>query len=181
MASLPFTTQPGSRCAPRHPWLTPSYDIDKRLLVNPACIPVSVQNEWLDMLPHALTLLTLVYPSRSFFFSSHMYSVIGPDAHTKTSYLAPAAYSFWIWTLIDLLLLGMVVVQFTDAGFSPVVESEWLQMHSRPRSSSAYVDEDEAILTICRLFFLCQSHWMEICHHRSIERRLGLPLPPRSM
>lgn len=84
-----------------------------------------------------------------------MYSVIGPNAHTKTSYLAPAAYSFWIWTLIDLLLLGMVVVQFTDAGFSPVVESEWLQVHSRPRFSSAYADKDEAILTSRRLF-LCQ-------------------------
>ncbi|KAK9895866.1 hypothetical protein P389DRAFT_170682 [Cystobasidium minutum MCA 4210] len=58
-----------------------------------------------------------------FFFSSHMYSVIGPNSHTKTSYLAPAAYSFWIWTLIDFLLLGMVIIQFTDAGFGPVVET----------------------------------------------------------
>lgn len=51
-----------------------------------------------------------------------MYSVLGPAAPTKTSYLSPAAYSFYIWTLIDLLLLGTVIVQFTDAGFAPIVE-----------------------------------------------------------
>ena len=28
----------------------------------------------------------------------------------------------YVWTLIDILLLGLVVVQFTDAGYEPVIE-----------------------------------------------------------
>ena len=43
-------------------------------------------------------------------------------APTKTSYLTPATYSFYVWTLIDLLLLGTVILQFFDAGFEPIIE-----------------------------------------------------------
>lgn len=57
-----------------------------------------------------------------FFFGSNLYSVLYPGAPTKTSYLTPATYSFYVWTLIDLLLLGTVILQFFDAGFEPIIE-----------------------------------------------------------
>lgn len=57
-----------------------------------------------------------------FFFSSGLYSFLAPGAPTKTSYITPAAWGLRVWTVIDLLLLGMVVLQFFDAGFEPVIE-----------------------------------------------------------
>jgi len=57
-----------------------------------------------------------------FFFGSNIYSVAYPGAHEKISYLTPARYAFYVWTLINALLLGTVVFQFTDAGLESVIE-----------------------------------------------------------
>lgn len=57
-----------------------------------------------------------------FFFSSSLYSVLTPGGAPKTTYITPAAWGTYVWTLIDILLLGLVVVQFTDAGYEPVIE-----------------------------------------------------------
>lgn len=86
-----------------------------------------------------------------FFFSSSLYSVLTPGGAPKTTYITPAAWGVshrlprqltghkpptdvlpciatetnaqtYVWTLIDILLLGLVVVQFTDAGYEPVIE-----------------------------------------------------------
>jgi len=44
-----------------------------------------------------------------------------PYYGVKTTYITPAAWSFWLWTVIDLLLLGMNVFQFFG-GSKPVTE-----------------------------------------------------------
>ncbi|KAL7008292.1 hypothetical protein EMMF5_002021 [Cystobasidiomycetes sp. EMM_F5] len=58
----------------------------------------------------------------AFFFGTNLYSVLSPGSPTKTTYITPAQYGFYVWTLIDLLLLGTVIFQFFDAGYEPVVE-----------------------------------------------------------
>jgi len=57
-----------------------------------------------------------------FFFGSNVYTAVSPGAAPKTSYLTPAAWAFYVWTLINALLAGMLVLQFFDAGFEPVIE-----------------------------------------------------------
>jgi len=59
-----------------------------------------------------------------FFFSSSLYSVIAPgsEAGQKLTYLTPAPWGFYVWSLIDLLLLGTVIIQFFDVGHEAVVE-----------------------------------------------------------
>ena len=45
-----------------------------------------------------------------------------PGGTEKLTYLTPAPWGFYVWSLIDLLLIGTVVVQFFDAGSEAVVE-----------------------------------------------------------
>jgi len=51
-----------------------------------------------------------------------LYSVLYPGSPSKITYLTPAQYGFYVWSLIDLLLLGTVIFQFFDAGYEPVIE-----------------------------------------------------------
>jgi len=58
------------------------------------------------------------------FFSSSLLSALGPGHYYghKETYITPAAYSFWVWTLIDILLLGLVIYQFFPGGSELVVD-----------------------------------------------------------
>ncbi|KAM0749644.1 hypothetical protein T439DRAFT_326525 [Meredithblackwellia eburnea MCA 4105] len=51
-----------------------------------------------------------------FFFGTGLYGSLNPNGHHggKITYFTPASYVFYIWTIIDLLLLGYVIYQFFD-------------------------------------------------------------------
>ncbi|KZV83231.1 hypothetical protein EXIGLDRAFT_701780 [Exidia glandulosa HHB12029] len=56
---------------------------------------------------------------------SNIYSVAGPEdvfGRGRESYFTPAPWAFGIWSLIHLLLLGMIIYQFTAGGKSVVVD-----------------------------------------------------------
>ncbi|KAH8926939.1 hypothetical protein BT69DRAFT_898253 [Atractiella rhizophila] len=55
-----------------------------------------------------------------FFFSSNVYGSFEPAFGHKTTYITPAHHTFYIWTIIDLLLLGLVIFQFFPAGTEAV-------------------------------------------------------------
>jgi len=65
-----------------------------------------------------------------FLFGSNIYSSLIPNyGHhhhhyyaTKLTYITPAAYAFFVWTLINLGLLGFVILQFFEAGYELAVE-----------------------------------------------------------
>lgn len=57
-----------------------------------------------------------------FLFGSNLYGSLQPSHASKTTYITPANYAFWIWTLINLLLLGQVILQFFAAGYEVIVE-----------------------------------------------------------
>lgn len=40
----------------------------------------------------------------------------------QETYITPAHYTFYIWTLINALLLGYVILQFFDVGHGPIIE-----------------------------------------------------------
>ncbi|KAK1923179.1 hypothetical protein DB88DRAFT_494110 [Papiliotrema laurentii] len=60
---------------------------------------------------------------------SNVYSVAGPDdmyGSSKTTYITPSYYAFYVWSLIHLLLLGTMVFQFTTRGKEIIVDSiQW--------------------------------------------------------
>ncbi len=54
-----------------------------------------------------------------------MYTVAGPgDVYrsSKETYITPAYWTFFIWSLIHLLLFGYIIYQFTDAGKNIIVD-----------------------------------------------------------
>lgn len=77
-----------------------------------------------------------------FFLGSNIYTVAGPDVRhrpssnpfsllhfpqdvyrsTKETYLTPSSWTFTIWSLIHLLLLGSLFYQFTDAGKKTLID-----------------------------------------------------------
>lgn len=66
--------------------------------------------------------------SFALFFSSNAYAALVPrdagwGAGPHETYLTPAAWLFVTWPIIHTLLLGMLVYQFTDAGYEPVVKT----------------------------------------------------------
>lgn len=59
------------------------------------------------------------------FLGSNVYTVAGPgDVYrsTKETYITPAYWTFFIWSLIHFLLLGYVIYQFFDAGKNIIVD-----------------------------------------------------------
>ncbi|KAK4047854.1 hypothetical protein OIO90_006015, partial [Microbotryomycetes sp. JL221] len=68
-------------------------------------------NHWNDHLALKLANVAVFI----FLFSSGLYSAMSPAGHGgKDTYITPAPYVFYTWSLIDLLLLGYVVYQFFD-------------------------------------------------------------------
>jgi len=65
-----------------------------------------------------------------FLFGSNVYSSLMPSyGHhhdeyylAKFTYISPAPYAFYVWSLINLGLLGFVIIQFFDAGYELAVE-----------------------------------------------------------
>jgi len=65
-----------------------------------------------------------------FLFGSNIYSSVMPNyGHNhdnyylaKETYITPAPYAFYVWTIINLGLLGFVILQFFDVGYELVVE-----------------------------------------------------------
>ncbi|KIM21065.1 hypothetical protein M408DRAFT_333659 [Serendipita vermifera MAFF 305830] len=59
------------------------------------------------------------------FLGSNIYTVAGPGdiyRNSKETYLTPAYWTFGIWSLIHLLLLGYLVYQFTDSGKDVIID-----------------------------------------------------------
>jgi uncharacterized membrane protein len=59
-----------------------------------------------------------------FFLGSNLYTVASPSgiySNIKQTYLTPANWSFLLWSLIHLLLLGTVIYQFTSAHAKAVI------------------------------------------------------------
>jgi hypothetical protein len=58
------------------------------------------------------------------FTGSNIYSVAGPDPYSsgKSTYITPAPFAFWIWTVIEILLLGYVIFQFFPSGKRVIVD-----------------------------------------------------------
>lgn len=58
------------------------------------------------------------------FLGTNIYTIAAPGnpySSTKETYLTPAPWTFLIWTLIHLLLLGYLIYQFTDAGYAIII------------------------------------------------------------
>jgi len=57
------------------------------------------------------------------FGGSNIYSVVGPGyANGKETYITPAPWAFYIWSLIHLLLLGYLVYQFDPTGKKTIID-----------------------------------------------------------
>lgn len=59
------------------------------------------------------------------FLGSNIYTIAGPgDVYrsTKETYITPAYWTFFIWSLIHLLLLGYLIYQFTDVGKDIIID-----------------------------------------------------------
>lgn len=57
-----------------------------------------------------------------FLFSTGLYGAMSPAGHGgKDTYITPSPFTFYIWTLIDLLLLGYCVYQFFDSSHDAIV------------------------------------------------------------
>jgi hypothetical protein len=60
------------------------------------------------------------------FLGSNIYTLAGPQGDiyrfSKETYITPAYWTFFIWSLIHLLLLGFLIYQFTDAGKEVIVD-----------------------------------------------------------
>jgi len=57
---------------------------------------------------------------------SNVYSVAGPEdmyGSSKTTYITPSYYAFYVWSLIHLLLLGTLIFQFTPRGTEIIINS----------------------------------------------------------
>ncbi|KAG8863569.1 hypothetical protein FRB96_008309 [Tulasnella sp. 330] len=60
------------------------------------------------------------------FLGSNAYSIAGPThyyGYGKETYFTPATWTFGIWSLIHLLLLGTVVYQFFDNGKKVIIDA----------------------------------------------------------
>jgi len=60
-----------------------------------------------------------------FFLGSNVFAVAGPEPHYgsgKETYLTPAWFAFYIWTVIHFLLLGAMIYQFFDAGKRVIID-----------------------------------------------------------
>jgi len=60
-----------------------------------------------------------------FFLGSNVYTVAGPGdvyGSSKATYFTPASWTFAIWSLIHLLLLGFLFYQFTNAGKATIID-----------------------------------------------------------
>lgn len=60
-----------------------------------------------------------------FLIGSNFYAFIGPSpvySGGKDTYLTPAPWALWIWSLIHLLLLGTIVYQFTSHGKEVIID-----------------------------------------------------------
>jgi len=58
------------------------------------------------------------------FLGSNLYTVASPSgiySNIKQTYLTPASWSFLLWSLIHLLLLGTIIYQFTSAHAKAVI------------------------------------------------------------
>merc|ERR1719487_1822575 len=76
---------------------------------------------WKDHLPlKVVNVLTFV-----FLFTTNIYSAFKPERFGRTTYLTPAGYVFYTWTLIDILLLGYVVYQFFDSSAGAIHGVGW--------------------------------------------------------
>jgi len=54
---------------------------------------------------------------------SNIYNVAGPGYSSgKETYITPAPYAFYIWSIIHLLLLGYVIYQFTPTGKKTIID-----------------------------------------------------------
>ncbi|TFL04807.1 hypothetical protein BDV98DRAFT_562866 [Pterulicium gracile] len=59
------------------------------------------------------------------FLSSNIYSITSPSNtyyNVKETYITPAPWSLWIWSLIHLLLLGTVIYQFFAKGKEVIID-----------------------------------------------------------
>ncbi|KAG8816153.1 hypothetical protein FRC17_000411 [Serendipita sp. 399] len=59
------------------------------------------------------------------FLGSNIYSVAGPGdvyRNAKETYITPAYWTFGIWSLIHLLLIGFLIWQFTDSGKAIIID-----------------------------------------------------------
>jgi len=60
-----------------------------------------------------------------FLTGSNIYTVAGPQSPYgtgKETYITPAPYAFYIWSIIHLLLLGYVIYQFFPAGKRTIID-----------------------------------------------------------
>jgi len=62
-----------------------------------------------------------------FFFGTGLYSSLNPNGHHggKITYFTPAPFTFYVWTIIDLLLLGYVIYQFFDESHDAIHGVGW--------------------------------------------------------
>ncbi|BGP42051.1 hypothetical protein JCM10449v2_006053 [Rhodotorula kratochvilovae] len=65
-------------------------------------------NNWSDNLPLKIAnILTFV-----FLFGSNTYGSLNPHGTGRETYFTPASWVFYVWTIINALLLGFVIYQF---------------------------------------------------------------------
>jgi hypothetical protein len=79
-----------------------------------------MSSQWQDGLSLKI-INVLVY---LFFLGSNLYTVASPSgiySNIKQTYLTPAAWSFLLWSLIHLLLLGTIIYQFTSVHAKAVI------------------------------------------------------------
>lgn len=74
---------------------------------------------WKDNLPlKVVNVLAFIFLS-----SSNAYSMLGGHSGaTKDTYFSPEQWIFSVWPLIHLMILGMMVYQFFEGGYHPIIE-----------------------------------------------------------
>jgi len=78
------------------------------------------ENEFNDIVLKVVNVLAYI-----FLTGSNIYTVAGPKSPYgagKETYVTPAPYAFYIWTVIHLLLLGYIVYQFYPAGKKAIID-----------------------------------------------------------
>jgi len=80
----------------------------------------TAHRHWKDGLPIKLANIVVYF----LFLGSNVYSVAGVHHvyRPKQTYITPANWTFGVWSLIHLLLLGFIFYQFTDAGKKVTIE-----------------------------------------------------------
>jgi len=59
------------------------------------------------------------------FLGTNIYTIAGPGdiyVTSKETYLTPASWTFLVWSLVHLLLLGYLIYQFTDQGKAIIID-----------------------------------------------------------